>query len=151
MEPNVNPETGVRYGIIRSHAIHPEIIDEIETRGTDLTYVVALEGFLKDLVDTLEMYGIRKEAAAELADEAAELFCEAYEHDEPVHSFEIDGVKGQTTWLGGAMLIYVFESPHKTRAQLCSPCVPNCGDLDAVDDDGAECYDVPPEWRFVEE
>lgn len=67
--------------------------------------------------------------------------------EEPVYEFDIDGVKGRTTWLGGAQLVWVFESPTLALVNLCSPCVPNCGNLDSLNPDGVECYDVPADWR----
>lgn len=72
------------------------------------------------------------------------------EIDEPIHEGEYEGVKFRTTWLGGALMVWIFQSPYLTRARLCSPCVPNCGDLDNLDPDGEECYDVPPDWRGKE-
>lgn len=68
--------------------------------------------------------------------------------EEPTIEFEIEGVKGVTTWLGGGLLLCIFKSPWVTRAKICSPCVPNCGDLDSIAVDGFECYDVPPNWRI---
>jgi hypothetical protein len=77
-------------------------------------------------------------------------FNDAYQPDEPIHEGEKDGVKYRTSWLGGALNVWVFESPHTARTVACSPCVPNAGDLDNVGRGDYLCYDVPPDWRDEE-
>jgi hypothetical protein len=82
-------------------------------------------------------------------------FNDNYQPDEPVHEGEIDyissGVAGKikwrTSWLGGALNVWIFESPFTGRFQQCSPCVPGAANLDNPDPDGILGYDVPPEWR----
>jgi len=156
MEPNVNPDTvncspttGIRYGIISAHSLHSDVIDEIQSNGTDVHY----EEMRKDLRESIENVCrdyMCTSRTVDVADYAIDQASEDWEDDEPIHEFEIDGIKGRTTWLGGALLVWVFESPFQTHAQICSPCVPNCGDLDSLmsDEGGYLCYDVPPTWRF---
>lgn len=69
------------------------------------------------------------------------------EIDEPLIEGVRDGVTYSIDWLGGAPLLWVLESPHTGLYQLCSPCVPGAGNLDAPDAFGFTCYDVPNEWR----
>lgn len=71
--------------------------------------------------------------------------------DEPVIEGEYAGVKYRIDWLGGAPLLWVLEGPVGRCHSLCSPCIPNAGDLDSgfIDDEmeaGYECYVVPFEW-----
>jgi hypothetical protein len=148
MEPNTNPDTGIRYGIISANSLNSDVIDTIQSSGIDVHY----EAMRKELREAIK--GICKDYMSSCdADEVAELAVETASQDfydnEPVYEFEIDGVKGRTTWLGGALLVWIFESPFQTHAQLCSPCVPNCGDLDNLmsDEGGYPCYDVLPDWR----
>lgn len=68
--------------------------------------------------------------------------------DEPTIEGNYQGVHYQISWLGGAPLLFVFESPFKGMFQLCSPCVPNAVSLESPSDVGAEGYDVPPDWRI---
>lgn len=71
---------------------------------------------------------------------------------------DLDGVHYVTSWLGGALNFFILESPRTTLVRsLCSPCVPNAGDLDSgkaefsvEGDRGYLCYDVPAEWRDTE-
>lgn len=143
---NINPETGVRYGIISAQALDPEVVHNMQCEGRDVHYENA-KSDLSDAVRAAARDYLSERAVDDLVDSACELMSDNFEDDEPVHEFFIDGVRGSTTWLGGALLVWVFESPVITKAKLCSPCVPNAGDLDNRNEDGWTCYDVPADWR----
>lgn len=146
MISNTNLETGIRYGIIAANSLHSDVLDNIQS-GRDVRYEEALAELKAGILRVCEDF-IGTNALGDVIDLAIEKMTEAWEDDEPVYEFQIDGVRGQTTWLGGALLVWVFESPHIVRHSLCSPCVPNCGDLDSPEDaEGYICYDVPPAWR----
>lgn len=75
--------------------------------------------------------------------------------EEPTIEGECEGVKYHITHLGGAPLLWVFEGPIGRCRALCSPCVPNAGDLDSgftTDEvnEGYECYVVPQDWMSEE-
>lgn len=76
-----------------------------------------------------------------------ELESDSIQIEEPCISGKYEGVDYAISWLGGAPLLWVFESPIISKARLCSPCVPNAGDLDSLDEDGYECYGIPDDWR----
>lgn len=145
---NTNPTTGIRYGIISSHSLHPEVIDEIQQRGTDVHFESSRKDMDAALRGAIEDY-LPSWAVDDVAQKAWDLY-EGFDDDEPVHEFELDGVKGRTTWLGGALLVWIFESPHVVKAKLCSPSVPNCTDQDHPDNDGEWGYAPPPDW-YAEE
>jgi hypothetical protein len=69
--------------------------------------------------------------------------------EEAIVEGEYAGVKYRTSWLGGALNFWIFESPRAGLYQECSPCVPNAGNLDCPDNDGVLTYDVDPDWRWV--
>ena len=71
--------------------------------------------------------------------------------EEPINEFEYEGVKGRTSWLGGACNLWIFESPHTGMYQECSPCVPGAGNLDQPFEWGVLTYDVPADWRVKED
>lgn len=142
---NVNPETGIRYGIISANSLDPEVIDEIQQYGHDIHWQDHIEQLRRDVNIAVEEGLIAEEDFDEELDLRIERDSDHWMDDEPVHSFELQGVHGRTTWLGGALMVWVFESPHFGLHALCSPCVPNCGDLDSPGD--FKCYDVPDEWR----
>lgn len=53
----------------------------------------------------------------------------------------------RTSWLGGALHVWIFLSPFTTdKARRASPCVPNAGILDKLDG-SVTAYDVPADWR----
>ena len=148
MVANINPETGIRYGLIAANSLDPDVVNELQMNGTDLRYEEA-KSELRDAVKRVCKDYMGDRDSDDVADQAVERMSEDWSDDEPVHSFDLQSVKGQTTWLGGALLVYVFHSPWLTKANLCSPCVPNCGNLDSLNPDGYECYDVPPDWRYT--
>lgn len=78
---------------------------------------------------------------------------------EPVIEGTYEGVKYRIDWLGGSPLLWVIEGPVGYCDRLCSPCVPNAGDLDSgitydthlpagcrPERDAFECYVVPRDW-----
>ena len=70
--------------------------------------------------------------------------------DEPIIAGELDGVKYQTSWLGGALNVWALESPVTGRYTECSPCAPGAGNLDCPDPGGVLTYDMPVDWRIEE-
>lgn len=147
---NMSPETGIRYGIISANALDPEIVNEIQQRGKDVHYDEARSDVEADVFAACNKY-MGDWASQYVADKALERFAEQWTDDEPVHEFDLEGVKGRTTWLGGALMVWVFDSPHTGTFQLCSPCVPGGCDLDSPAKSGAIGYDVPTDWRYTNE
>lgn len=77
-----------------------------------------------------------------------EMQCQGLEIQEPTIEGQYEGVKYTILWLGGSPLLYITESPVVVLVRsLCSPCVPNAGDLDSgLDLDGYPCYGPLPGW-----
>lgn len=152
MIANVNPETGIRYGIISANNLDPEIIDTIQHQGTSLTEAAALAQIRLEVNREIANGDLGEDDFDDEVDRRIEEWCEGAGSEE-VHSYtegepgSPDRLEVQTTWLGGALHVFCFRSPRLTTARLCSPCVPNCGDLDSLDPNGYDCYDVPPDWR----
>lgn len=71
--------------------------------------------------------------------------------EEPTISGTLDGVKYEISWLGGAPLLFVLESPVISKAKLCSPCVPGAIDLDSPANTGYEGYGIPENWYYHNE
>lgn len=164
MTANVNPDTGIAYGYISANALHPDIVNELQMEGTDVHYEDCWQEFLRDKKSEYDsLMETRREQAEEDGktfdenmfdafdpEDFRDEFNDSYQPDEPIHEGEKDGVKYRTSWLGGALNVFIFESPYITEtAGRASPCVPNAGILDSVGD--VRAYDVPPEWREVPE
>lgn len=149
MSTNMNPETGIRYGIVAANSLDPEIVDEMQSRGKDL-HIEAASADLEAAIRGACGDYLSKSSCDDLVSHAQDLLCDDFYDDEPIHSFDIDGVKGQTTWLGGALLVFLFESPFTDQFDLCSPCVPGACNCDSPNPDGYVGYTVPEDWKYHE-
>lgn len=147
---NANPTTGVRYGYISADSLHPEVLDKLQygRQATDLRYknfkTEVYAAMRATLADWLSKQAI--DAAFDAAMEYAE-----FNDDEPIHEGEYELVKYRTSWFGGALHVWIFESPETGHYAECSPCVPGAGNLDCPDLDGVVCYDVPSDWRVCDD
>jgi len=197
MIANINPKTGIAYGVINANEV-PYLLEEIINNGNDVSYqswkkevidniasilenhvngedgVDCLSALIADMswkhktnsakedvkssLDDLQSDGLETEI--NFTTEAEAIFDsfdlnETYENDEG--QYEHSEGKGKNEckyilgYLGGAPLIWVIQSPYLTHARKCSPCVPNAGDLNNLDVNGVECYDVPPEYKNSDE
>lgn len=166
---NINPDTGIAYGYISANALHGDIVDELQMNGEDPHYAGAMKEAQREFARNKD---VQAEMAAEeeltLSDHDEDYafentlawlvenwegskyeqrFNDDYQPDEPIHEGTKDGVKYRTSWLGGALNVWVFESPYTGHFDACSPCVPGAANLDCPNPDGIEGYDVPPDWR----
>jgi len=172
---NVNPDTGIRYGVISMNSIDPDV-------GTDLWYgldatVVSYQGFIEEVTAeaNAQYDGLLEDAMNDLLeDETPEQWMERqgyderdayvaeyvesasdnYYCDEPDIVGVYEDVEYQITWLGGAPLLWILKGPIGFADQLCSPCVPNAADLDGGfilegepgEDERYMCYVCPKDW-----
>ena len=147
---NRNLETGIRYGIISASSLDSEIIDMIERNGDNLTADEALKQIRLDVNKAVDAGEVEEDDFDAEVDRRMTEWSENAS-EEVYRLVEGEGntrLEVQTTWLGGAQLVWVFRSPHMTYRGLCSPCVPNALDLDTpFDPHGHLGYDVPPDWR----
>ena len=155
---NVHPETGVPYGVISGNSV-PNLVEEITTQGEDLSFLAykqELQDKLKSAIaNALEDYCRDSEDMADHLDydDMLESLMDAGLNDctcdEPEYSYEEKTehgkIKYQLGWLGGAILIWVTESPWIVPCAQCSPCVPNAGDLNNPRKNGIMAYCVKPE------
>ena len=153
---NINRETGIRFGAISGHSLDPDVLNSIQDKVFNLEYDAECRDYLKKLLwsasliimeDDLTVQQLIDKCEAGDIDPELDYFAEDFNCSEPSGTIEHDGLIITFDWLGGAPLIVVNESPFITFANPCSPCVPNAGDLDNLDPDGVECYNVPENWR----
>lgn len=154
-EMNVNPNTGIRYGVITARNLRYDLAIQLRDMAAD-AYAEDLRATRRADLERAVL-AILPAADAMLIGDAVTLQLDsedeigAFDTDEPDAALEIEGVKLQYLHLGGAALVMVIDSPHTTYAQqLCSPCCPNAANLDAGVLDthvqGFECYNVPAHW-----
>lgn len=160
---NTNPETGIRYGTIYLNSLDPEVANDLFMYGTDLSYEQAvlelkteiLETVRNEILDAVEDGEEPPYDEDEIDDEVdrrLERAADSIQIDEPEIEGECEGVKYAISWLGGAPLLWVFESPVTGHFRLCSPCVPNACDLDSPStEDGYLGYTVPAGWLRKED
>lgn len=140
--PNFNENVGLPFTYFSCNNLDPEVVNELQQRGEDLNYNSAL-------MDA----SFKAETAVENG--SFDNYDEAYEEEisalddwedrELVHMGEQEGVFYVTSWLGGAMLLCVMDSPLLGRFAQCSPCLPGALDGDTPGD--CEGFDIPESWK----
>lgn len=149
--PNINIKTNIPFGYIAASALDSEVVDELlNGRGAvDVSYQSALEeAHNRADIDAGELGYVHGSPDWErFVDKHVETAMNYYECDEPHIEGKYEGVTYATSWLGGALNFWIFESPvTTTKARRASPCVPGAAILDTLD--GSEFgYDVPADWR----
>jgi len=153
MIANINPDTGIAYGYISAHALDQDLITELFNEGTSLTANEAYAEWLKAHTEEIanDNETLSPEEAKEEAESDAQDFWDSYEGYEEIVEGTKDGVHYCSSYLGGALNFFIFFSPVVTEnARLASPCVPNAGILDTLDGN-VQSYDVPSNWRHVDD
>lgn len=145
---NVNPETGVHYGIISARNLDPEVICDLQVMGRDVHWEERKQEITDQTRRDWENGNITGEDYEDELEYRLERAGDEFYDDEPVHEFQRDGVRGRTTWLGGGMLVWIFKSDWVGKFDLCSPCVPGAANCDSPNPNGVEGYDVNPEWKL---
>lgn len=143
---NRNPETGIRYGYISANSLNSDLVNDLQMRGRDVHWEEAKEELWASIKSVCKDY-MFDSASDRVADLACEEMSDDFYDDEPIHEGELDGVKYRTSWLGGALHIWIFDSPYTGYFDECSPCVPGAGLLTSENPNGVLTYDVPKEWR----
>jgi len=137
MTANINPKTGIAYGVVSLHSLEDWVWDDFLDNGVNETMRAAEQEWRSE---NPHMSLVPQE------------WYDEYESDGDEYSLESEGMKLGLGYLGGSGLVWVFESPHVTEAPVCSPCVPGAGDLDSAGRESlrtVRCYTLPPDW-FIE-
>ncbi len=132
---NINPKTGIRYGVALLNSLAEWVFDEFFYGGTDLTYQAAKQD--------AEQSGEYLDTQGDFDEDA---FNDGYQAEESEYELETDGMKLGLSYLGGAANVWVFESPHLVDCATCSPCCPNAGDLGTNRVEGSTTYSLPSDW-----
>jgi len=151
MRPNTNPETGICYTVFAlNRNIDPDVAHDLWCHGTNVSEETACDEL------RAEIYAEAAALDLEQGSDVYEAFCQhTYEKrveqiqiDEPTIEGESEGIKYQISWLGGAPMLWVFESPYANYFHQCSPCCPGAcdGDSPSREDEGYLGYDLPADW-----
>lgn len=148
---NINSQTGIRYGTIYGNDARG-LMEHIFDHGTDETFEAHKRECEKTMAAALEECGQRN-AERQAKDIVGEFDWDHYESDESEYSYEDrEGNKFLMSYLGGAPLIWCIKTSRIVKVHsLCSPCVPNAGDLSSGEDEnGYECYGIPDQYQDAE-
>lgn len=140
--PNFNWSVGLPCTYFSCNNLDPELVNELQQKGEDLNYSSALqEASFK--AETAVENGCFDSYDEAYEQELAAL--EDWEDFEPVHIGEHEGIFYLTSWLGGALLLCVMDSPLRGKFAQCSPCLPGALDGDTPGD--CEGFDIPESWK----
>lgn len=144
---NFNPKTGIAYGVISANTLDQDLVQHLlyGSQAYNGSYDDAAKEYLHQARNDAEEAGLDFDEFASL-----EEFNDQYEDYEPRISGQLQDTTYETLWLGGALLFWIFESPHTGFFQPCSPCVPGAADLDNPCENGIEGYTVPTDWLYKE-
>lgn len=159
MTANINPDTGIAYGYISSNVMDQDVVHALMYEyGEDIEYgelkYEYMHQTLMERMDSEAFDELDPDDYEDYLDEIDPLwevsFSDGYQPNELMVEGEYEGVKYASSWMGGCLCFFIFESPHIThKANRASPCVPNAGILDTLDGD-VTAYNVPDSWRTAE-
>ena len=155
MKTNVNPNTNIPYGYISSQALDPEVVDALiyGYQACDRSFGAWYAEKAEEAAAAARKvdYHMTDQEFEEFVENYVENAQEGYFDPEPLIEGEYEGVHYATSWLGGALNFWIFESPVTTdKARKASLCVPGAAILDTLDGDEFG-FDVPADWRWKED
>ncbi len=130
---NRNPETGIRYGVISQHSVHPDFWDGVEYDYGEAQCPNCEKKLTEVEREDEECYDCGKSFNSE----------DCYPEEPRGWSYDKEGYK-----LTGCLDtdIFVSESKFYTYAKFCSPCVPGAGNLDNPFEHATPIEDNYPAW-----
>lgn len=150
-QTNIDPETGMRYGVISQHSVeHWGEESEPQYGEPACPYCGnAAQDIDHESVPDLDNY-----KGDEWEDSGRDYACpdckytfeseEAYPDEPFAWTYNHDGLEAQQE--GDDFDIFVTKSPYFTHAQFCSPCAPGACHLDHPMPNGAKAYCLGHDW-----
>lgn len=120
MTPNVDPETGIHYGIHSANNLDQEVLNNFNRYEYSGCPYCGFE---------LDMAAEKCQCGEYIEDMELAVVGGIYEKDGYIIQHDYD-----SNWA------WVFKSPYTTQCRPCSPCAPNAGDLDTPCDSGVQTY-----------
>ena len=139
-QANVDPKTGIRYGVISQHSVGEQWYENAEPEYGTPEEITCPECELEIWAGSNTKWG--DEITCPECGQLVEV--QIPDMTEPAGwSYEGEGYK-----LSDCLDtdIFVLDSPYYTFAQFCSPCVPGAGNLDTPLEGGVKCYCLGHDW-----
>lgn len=157
MAANIHPETGIAYGVVAADKV-PNLRERFFENGTDNRYESAKAELTNRLLGAEDVEQVNSiidefdkdqrvdDMEFDVADLVLELLAD-FDDDSDFcnRTLKEDGYHYEMTSMGGALTIYVIESPYVAYCRPCSPCCPNAGDLNNIGDSGMTAYCFDPD------
>ena len=128
---NIDLDTNIRYGIT-TNIDDDFLVYEVMQSGVDLIMKSNYEDWMLEQLEECELEDI---------DESE--FFDNYDSDYAKYEYNENGLHLIASNINGYFEVTVLKSPHVVKCRLCSPCVPNAGDLSSPDENGFETYALP--------
>jgi len=136
---NRDPDTGIRYGIISLHALHPEACEDFEAEydarcphcGADVPDDTHFTRFQAPTYLTAN--GVEKRPGED----------DQYGDEPDRQVLNTTEYKGS---IDSSMDAWCFKSPYYTLAAFCSPCAPGACSLSTPCEDGERAYCFGHDW-----
>lgn len=145
---NLDPNTGIRYGVIKISSLHEFIYDELELDYGNPTcpecgneVIDSPHGkdyFCEHCADQKNIIDADGEVNEDLYKDALKdvtFWSDQVSPDEPLGQYIDDDTYSAHDAFDNSCL-FVTRSPYYTLAEFCSPCAPGAGDLDSPNEDG---------------
>ncbi len=154
---NMDPRTGIRYTIFSANELDTDLFADLWMHGTNVSEAAADREEIARQRSEWEDECERLSVAA--LEEGTDLVLDDFEPDldnfdpqieEPTIEGVYEGVTYIISYLGGAPIVWIIESPLIGHFYLCSPCCPGACNGGSRNSKGLMGYDVPPDWLFVE-
>lgn len=143
---NVDPDNGIRYGVINASSLPAWFWDTVQSEGADLDYEDAVSA-VKDEIKSALRSALSDYAATADCDDLAQTVLDSIEIDcESTgdctrYRYNKDGLIFETTSDGS---IFVIKSPYYALCSYCSPCAPGAGWLES--EGSVKAYCLPTDW-----
>lgn len=146
---NVDPKTGIRFGVIAQNSVMGEALDDLEPYYGDPHCPQCGNAVAEPTDQTANEEwdnGCEHGGCNDYVCISCELFwdsSECFPDESQGFTYERDGYS-----LADCLhtAIFVLKSPFYTYAQFCSPCVPGAGNLDTPCADGPKTYCLGHDW-----
>ena len=146
---NMDASAGIRYGIISSHKINPDALEDIFSNGEDLDYANFVQTIKDGIKSALSDY-VSPRKLDDLSESAFDAISDDLDYESCGDSVRMEYVKdGYKILSDSSGDIWVMESPFYTYAQFCSPCAPGACYLSSPLESplaSNKCYCLGSDW-----